>query len=134
MFSGDTDKSLNILTFLRGSEALAKKESEEYNAATKDNQIKFTDVLSDKMFLKTIGKIVFLAAESQLIGLTAITFYLQTIFKSTNTNIAPEICSAVIGCTQVLGCIFTILMTDRIGRKPILTFSLLGCCFGMVSF
>ncbi|KAJ0170728.1 hypothetical protein K1T71_013500 [Dendrolimus kikuchii] len=131
--TGNEEKSLKVLTFLRSSETLAKEEAKEYSDSTKDNKIRTIDLIKDKTVIKTIGKVIFLAVELQLMGLNALTFYLQPIFQSTNTNIPPEICSVAIGCTQVVGCIVTILLTDKYGRKPVLTFSLLGCSIGMIS-
>lgn len=75
----------------------------------------------------------FSSFSSQMIGYNVISFYLQTIFETTNTSVRPEVSSVVIGCIQLLACFCTILLTDRFGRKPVLMISLFWMAVGMVS-
>ncbi|CAG9794712.1 unnamed protein product [Diatraea saccharalis] len=69
---------------------------------------------------------------SQLSGFNGVNLYLQTILESTHTNIRPEVASVIIGCIQLAASIFTSLVTDRFGRKRILTTTFTGMAIGMV--
>lgn len=70
---------------------------------------------------------------AQLSGFNSVSFYLQTILESTQTSISPEVCSVIIGLIQLLASFCTTMVTDRFGRKPILTSTLVGLAVGMVS-
>lgn len=74
-----------------------------------------------------------LASGAQLSGFNSVSFYLQTILESTESSITPEVCSVIIGVIQLLASFCTTLVTDRFGRKPILTSTLAGLAVGMVS-
>jgi MFS family permease len=74
-----------------------------------------------------------IAIRAHLIGYNAIAFYLQTVLESTQTSVRPEVASVIIGLIQLTASFCTIVLTDRFGRKPILSGSLLGMTVGMVS-
>lgn len=57
--SGRLDEAEKLLTFLRGSELLAREELKEYSSITVTVNKKY--LLRDVVFLKTIGKVIFLA-------------------------------------------------------------------------
>lgn len=112
---------------------MAREEMKEYSLNSNDFVSK-KDLLKNITTVKTIGKVIFLGIGFQMIGYNAVSPYLQTIFESTNTSLKPEVASVVIGCIQLLGCLCTIFLTDRFGRKPILTITLIGMAIGLVRF
>ncbi|XP_026754181.2 facilitated trehalose transporter Tret1-like [Galleria mellonella] len=128
---GRTEEALNVLTFLRGSEALAQEEIKEYSF-TNDIKPKKIDIIKNRQFLKAFGIVLVLNIGSQLIGFNAVTFYLQTVLESTETSVRPEIASVIIGCIQLLASFCTTLVTDKFGRKPILGTTLAGTAVGMI--
>ncbi|KAI5645564.1 sugar transporter domain-containing protein [Phthorimaea operculella] len=129
---GRTPEALKVLTYLRGSEELASAELKEYALATTEIQISTRELFSNRLFLKTVGIVMVLGAGFQLIGFNAVTFYLQTILESTQTSIRPEVASVIIGCIQLTASLCTAFTTDRFGRKPILTVTLIGMSLGML--
>ncbi|KAM3959866.1 facilitated trehalose transporter Tret1-like [Aphomia sociella] len=128
---GRKEEALKLLTFLRGSEALANEEIKEY-AITAEVKPNKKEILKDKQFLKAFGIVVVLSVGSQFIGFNAVTFYLQTVLESTQTSVKPEIASVIIGCIQLAASLCTTLVTDRFGRKPILGITLVGTAVGMI--
>ncbi|XP_013135045.1 PREDICTED: facilitated trehalose transporter Tret1-like [Papilio polytes] len=62
----------------------------------------------------------------QLCGSAAVVAYAQTIFKSTESKIEPYQESIILGCVQVATCMLSVLLVDRVGRKPLLLLSALG--------
>lgn len=131
MISGRTEDTINVLTFLRGSNTKIQEEIKEYDK-NDDPKIHIKELLNDKVLLKTFGKVIILSIGVQLIGYNAISIYLQTILILTGTSVRPEISSVIIGCIELFACFCTILLTDRFGRKPILGTSLVGMAVGMV--
>ncbi|XP_026322942.1 facilitated trehalose transporter Tret1-like isoform X2 [Hyposmocoma kahamanoa] len=131
---GRTAESTKVLTFLRGSEELAIEELKDYSTTTDDqgDTVNKLKLFKDRIFLKALGIVFVIAAGNNFIGYNAVTFYLQTVLQSTGTSISPEVSSVVIGCIQLTASICTALITDRFGRKPILSVTLIGMAFGMV--
>ncbi|XP_068627054.1 facilitated trehalose transporter Tret1-2 homolog [Battus philenor] len=62
----------------------------------------------------------------QLCGSAAVVAYAQTIFKSTDSKIEPYLESIIIGSVQVATCVLSVILVDRVGRKPLLLLSALG--------
>lgn len=126
---GQIEETIKVLTYLRGSEALAHEELKEYSRRPKMSK---RDIFQDKTTLKTLGKVLFLGAFMELIGFNAVMFYMQTVLQSTQTSVKEEIASVVNGFIQLIACCCTILLTDKFGRKPLLVSTLIGIAVGMV--
>ncbi|CAK1601833.1 unnamed protein product [Parnassius mnemosyne] len=62
----------------------------------------------------------------QLCGSAAVVAYAQIIFKSTESKIDPYQESIILGCVQVATCTLSVILVDRVGRKPLLLLSALG--------
>ncbi|XP_049880724.1 facilitated trehalose transporter Tret1-like [Pectinophora gossypiella] len=62
----------------------------------------------------------------QLCGSAAVVAYAQTIFKQNSSTIAPHHQSMILGCMQVATCMLSVVLVDRVGRKPLLILSALG--------
>lgn len=131
--SGRTTEALSVLAYLRGSETLAAEELKEYSLQSTSSKTSTIEIISNKTFLKSFVLVMVLASGAQLTGFNSVSFYLQTILESTQTSITPELCSVIIGLIQLLASFCTTLVTDRFGRKQILTSTLTGLSFGMVS-
>lgn len=130
---GKKEEALKVLTFYRGSESVAHEELKEYEAdSIKQENINKKDIITDRLFLKCAFLIVILGLGSQFVGFNAVTFYLQTVLESTQTSVMPEIASVIIGLIQLSASFGTTFMTDKFGRKPILTVTCVGMAFGML--
>lgn len=91
------------------------------------------DIIKNRMFLKSLTLVLILGLGSQFVGFNAVSFYLQTVLESTQTSVRPEIASVTIGLIQLFASFCTTLVTDRFGRKPILSVTCVGMGLGMVS-
>ncbi|XP_026729106.1 facilitated trehalose transporter Tret1-like isoform X2 [Trichoplusia ni] len=125
---GRVEETIKVLTYLRGSEALAHEELKEYSRRPKMSK---REIFQDKTTLKTLGKVLFLGSFMELIGFNAVMFYMQTVLQSTQTSVKEEIASVVNGFIQLIACCSTILLTDKFGRKPLLVTTLIGIAVGM---
>ncbi|KAJ8715692.1 hypothetical protein PYW07_010174 [Mythimna separata] len=130
---GHKAESLKVLTFLRGSETLANEEMKEYELASETNtQITVKDIVTNRLFLKSLFLALVLGFGAQFVGFNAVTFYLQTVLESTQTSVRPEVASVTIGLIQLFASFCTTMVTDRFGRKPILTVTCVGMGLGML--
>ncbi|XP_032523489.2 facilitated trehalose transporter Tret1-like [Danaus plexippus] len=128
---GRIDEAINVLSKVRESDAIIKQELEDYRSS-KQIKVNKMALIRDRTFLKSLSLGILVCAGANMIGYSAISFYLQTIFESTNTSVAPEIASLVIGCIQLLAALCTTIFTKIFGRRPILIYSLLGMFVGML--
>ncbi|KAI8438301.1 hypothetical protein MSG28_010874 [Choristoneura fumiferana] len=71
----------------------------------------------------------------QLCGSAAVVAYAQVIFNATASNhtddhagghLEPYVQSILVGCVQVATCGLTVILVDRVGRKPLLLLSAVG--------
>lgn len=78
----------------------------------------------------------------QLCGSAAVVAYAQVIFNCTTSPVTPNITgvenvtasasiepyqeSIILGCVQVATCVLSVILVDRVGRKPLLLLSALG--------
>ncbi|PZC74816.1 hypothetical protein B5X24_HaOG207129 [Helicoverpa armigera] len=131
---GHKTEAVKVLTFLRGSESLANEELKEYEMASETNNTKTSkrDIFTNRLFLKSLTLVLILGFGAQFVGFNAVTFYLQTVLESTQTSVRPEIASVTIGLIQLFASFCTTAVTDRFGRKPILTITCVGMGLGML--
>ncbi|KOB75597.1 Sugar transporter 11, partial [Operophtera brumata] len=118
--------------YSKGSETQAAEELKEYSLQSSP-KTSIVEIVTNKTFLKSFILVLVLASGSQFSGFNSVSFYLQTILESTQTSITPELCSVIIGLIQLLASFCTTLVTDRFGRKQILTSTLTGLALGMVT-
>ncbi|CAH0697053.1 unnamed protein product [Spodoptera exigua] len=130
---GHKAEALKVLTFLRGSETQAKEEIAEFEKADEMNteSVSKKDLIKNRLFLKSLILVLTLGFGSQFVGFNAVSFYLQTVLESTQTSVRPEMASVTIGLIQLFASFCTTLVTDRFGRKPILSVTCVGMGIGM---
>ncbi|VVC94588.1 unnamed protein product [Leptidea sinapis] len=129
---GKTGDSLKILTLLRESDTQAKQELADYEL-TIDKTFDKMACFKDKIFVKALLITLLLFGGTQFVGFNSVSVYLQTILISTNTNVMPEVASAIIGAIQVVSSLFVTFIMSTFGRKTILLVSLAGMCAGMIT-
>ncbi|GBP62351.1 Facilitated trehalose transporter Tret1 [Eumeta japonica] len=62
----------------------------------------------------------------QLCGSAAVVAYAQNIFGKTNGLLEAHEQSMILGLVQVCTCVLSVILVDRVGRKPLLLLSALG--------
>ncbi|XP_037301772.1 facilitated trehalose transporter Tret1-like [Manduca sexta] len=129
---GKNKEAFEVLKMLRGTEILANEELKEYALEDHKVDVKITELFRNRIFLKSFGIVIFIGILIQAIGFNSISFYLQTILESTKTSVKPEVASVIIGIIQLVASVCTTLVTDRFGRKPILSTTLVGMTVGMI--
>lgn len=72
-------------------------------------------------------------ALQQFSGITAIDSYMQTIIGESKSGLSPQVSSLIYGVIQIPGVLLSAALVDRLGRKPILIISSLGCAIAMIS-
>ncbi|CAG4932808.1 unnamed protein product [Parnassius apollo] len=129
---GKTNKAMEVLTLIRGTDQAAKEEIAVYATSMNNEKVDKMKLFKNRLVLKSLGISIVFCAGSQLVGFNAVSFYLQTILISTKTNVMPEIASVIMGLIQLFASCCATLATKRFNRKYILISSLTGMMIGMV--
>ncbi|GJQ86904.1 hypothetical protein Trydic_g11776 [Trypoxylus dichotomus] len=90
------------------------------------------DILKTKSLLKAACVSMGLMITQQLTAISVMTFYLQFIFESANSNIAPNIATIIIGVVQLFGSLSSTLIVDKVGRRPLLLSSTIITCLSLL--
>jgi SP family arabinose:H+ symporter-like MFS transporter len=118
---GFSDKALEILGNVNGSE-LAREELLAIEESVKTEQ--FTGTYRE-VFSRPIRPILiigmFLAVFSQITGINSIMYYAPVIFQSIGTGASSAILQTVlIGGCNLIFTLLSIILIDKLGRKPLL--------------
>lgn len=133
LISEREEEAIRVLKLIRESDTKIKEELEEYRISKDDGKINKMSLFKNRIFLKSLALGILLCASTNLGGFSAVSYYLQTIFETTNTRLPSEIASVIIGCTQLFAALCTNFASNKFGRRTILLSSLCGIFFGMVS-
>ncbi|XP_065157433.1 facilitated trehalose transporter Tret1-like isoform X2 [Atheta coriaria] len=103
------------------------------------NKAKLIDIFRVPYYRKALIITTSLRCFQQLVGLSAITFYTETIFLEVEGAISSEVWVILFYIVKLLATIFTCLIIDKTGRKPLLYISTIGVtlnlfCVGIYSF
>ncbi|XP_056641895.1 facilitated trehalose transporter Tret1-like [Diorhabda sublineata] len=128
--SDDLTEALDAMIVLRGRDtSLMQKELEVMKVQVeieKKNRGNVVDVFKSRglrtAFFLSIGLVSF----QQLSGVNVIIFYAQTIFADAGVDLAPEVCTIIIGFVQVVAGGLTPILVDRCGKRCLLLLSALG--------
>ncbi len=116
------------------SEAKAQiQEVRKSLAADKDKkQVSLSEVFSPSLRLVlTIG--VVLAILQQITGINSVFFYAPMIFEQSGIGTDASFVQAIlVGLTNLVFTIVAMLVIDKLGRKPLLIFGLIGITFSML--
>lgn len=85
----------------------------------------FKDLFNTKLARKTMIIGVGVMAYQQLVGVNALSFYIEQIFKATDT-IDPSKAALIIAVLQLAASYFALNIVERIGRKTLLMFASAG--------
>ncbi len=131
---GESQKAVEIMSKFEGKED-AKKEFSLVLESIKHEKNKGKTALSELFrpalrFVLTIGIVI--AVLQQITGINAVFFYAPMIFEQTGIGTDASFANAiVIGLTNLVFTIVAIAFVDRLGRKPLLSFGLIGIIVSM---
>ncbi|KAF2884956.1 hypothetical protein ILUMI_21233 [Ignelater luminosus] len=113
---------------LKGMEDV-KEEVLRLNLVVKEeteNSGKFLDLFTVRSNRKAGFIIMGVRGIQQLSGITAITFYSQIIFDQAEIGISPSTATSIYFAVQLIVTIFSSILVDKIGRRPLLIVSVIG--------
>ncbi|XP_056636613.1 facilitated trehalose transporter Tret1-2 homolog isoform X2 [Diorhabda sublineata] len=87
----------------------------------------FRQTRSRKSFILSSEIIIF----DQFSGITAVVTYVGVIFDSVNTGLKGNEVAIIIGFTKILAFSISLYFVDRIGRRPLILFSIFMCMFSL---
>ncbi|XP_046968054.1 facilitated trehalose transporter Tret1-2 homolog [Vanessa cardui] len=90
------------------------------------NRGTWCDLISEATNRKALWISLGIFTIQQLCGSAAVVAYAQVIFQVTGSHIEPYQESIILGCVQVATCCLSVVLVDRLGRKPLLLLSALG--------
>ncbi|KAF2894809.1 hypothetical protein ILUMI_11366 [Ignelater luminosus] len=96
------------------------------------NQSTLWEFLSNKKYRKSLIIIIGIKTLQQLSGMTAIDSYTQTIIEASASSISSEITSIIAGFVQLPATFLAAGLVDRMGRKPLMIISALGCATALI--
>jgi MFS family permease len=132
--NGKGDKALKIMKNFEG-ESAAVAEFEIIKASLSDKngkgKVSLKELFKPAMTLVlTIGIVI--AVLQQITGINAVFFYAPMIFEQTGIGTDAAFANAIIiGLTNLVFTIIAIALVDKLGRKPLLAFGLVGIIISM---
>lgn len=75
---------------------------------------------------------LFIVTLNQLCGSFTLMNYANKIFRDSGLTLSEDTASVFIGCVQLVANICALFLVDRMGRKLLLTISLLGAFIGLI--
>jgi SP family sugar:H+ symporter-like MFS transporter len=129
--SGKRDQARDVLSRLYGDSAAAQQKADEIYAslAADHHRPKLRDLLDSST--GKVRRIVWvgigLAAFQQLVGINVVFYYGAVLWQAVGFSESDALLINVIsGAVSIVACLVTILLVDKIGRKPILWVGSLG--------
>lgn len=127
MSKGFESKATNVLLKIRGITNVDKEVNEIKETLLLENEGKWSDLLDPKIRSALIIGIG-LAAFQQLTGINTVIYYASTILEFAGYQSATVTITATvgIGIVNVLMTVVSILLIDRLGRRPLLLVGITG--------
>lgn len=124
------DRARNVLRRLHGQQDVEQQIREIQETEQEEPEVGARELLAPwvrPMFIVGIG----LAVLQQLVGINTIIYYAPTIIKSTGIGVSTSILATVgIGVVNVLFTFVAIWLIDKLGRKKLLLYGLIGMTIG----
>ena len=130
---GQDREGLAILKRLRQSQDIAQAEFSQIKQMVSNKRSRWRDLFS-KHIRKTVTIGVGLSIVQQVIGINTIVYYAPTILKmSSLMNTSNAIFSSIgIGVLFIISTLVTMFIVDKVGRKPIMYYSLVVMAITLV--
>ena len=125
---GKREAALEVLTRLYGSEAAQTKLTEINDSIAQDHNPRFRDLLDKAGKVRKIVWVgIGLATFQQLVGINVVFYYGAVLWQSVGFTESDALAINVLsGSISIGACIVSILLIDKIGRKPILLIGSIG--------
>ena len=122
--SGKRDRARGVLSRLLGEHAAAKEQEIYDSLAADHHRPRLRDIVDGRTGLQPLVWVgVALAVFQQLVGINVVFYYGAVLWQSAGFAETDALLINVLsGGVSIAACIATILLIDRIGRKPILLF------------
>ncbi|MEI6892900.1 MAG: sugar porter family MFS transporter [Pontiella sp.] len=119
---GKKDKALAVLTKLMGDEGATKLAEIDDSLSGDHHKPSLKDIVDKKFGVRPLVWVgIGLAAFQQLVGINVIFYYGAILWQSVGFNESDALLINVIsGAVSIGACIGTVLLIDKIGRKPLL--------------
>ncbi len=120
--SGKKDKALIVLTKLMGDGGNDKLEEIDASLAEDHHRPSLKDIIDKKFGVRPLVWVgIGLAAFQQLVGINVIFYYGAVLWQAVGFNESDALfINVVSGAVSIGACIATVLLIDKIGRKPLL--------------
>ena len=97
------------------------------------NRANVWELVTNKLYRRSMIVITGVKTIQQLSGVAAIEAYTQTIIEESESSISPEISSIIAGAIQFPAAILAGYLVDKLGRKPLMIISSVGCALALTS-
>lgn len=130
----EAEKSLKLVRL--GDEISREKELQKMQKTldeSKQNKGSLKDIFESRALRKALAIQMFLAVLQEFAGIDIILSNLQTVFSAAGGDISAELSAVIVGFIQVITCVFTSSVVDRLGRRLLLLISLTGTTVALMS-
>jgi len=120
---GRDEKALQVLTSLYGSDVARAKLDEIRATYAEDHRPRLSDIKGNGLFgiRPIVWAGIMLAVFQQLVGINVIFYYGETLWKLAGVSEEAALQRNILsGVVSIAACIVTIMVIDKIGRKPLL--------------
>lgn len=129
VLKGRNDAASAVLTRLYGSAVATRKLAEIQQSLSADHQPRLTDLLSSHTGkVRTIVWVgIGLASFQQLVGINVVFYYGAVLWQAVGFSESDALLINVIsGGLSIAACVITLLIIDKVGRKPLLQWGSVG--------
>ncbi|RYE03216.1 MAG: MFS transporter [Sphingomonadales bacterium] len=135
---GRNDQALAVLTSLSGPIAAQAKVAEIQDSFAHDHRPRLRDVLTPPggrgfLGIRSIVWVgIMLAVFQQLVGINVIFYYGSTLWQAAGFSEQDSLMINIVsGAVSIAACFVTIVLIDRIGRKPLLLIGSVGMALSL---
>lgn len=130
---GRLDECRKSLSFFRGAQYDCASELEAVVSQTKEEDrdeaafLQQVQRMSEPRTLRIIALLAFLMFSVQFTGNIVVISYVVPIFNAAKVNISSYMSAIVIASVRIVGTVFSLMVVDRVGRRPALVIAFLLC-------
>lgn len=132
VLKGRIEAAGTVLSRLYGNSAAERKLAEIQQSLSSDHQPRLADLLSSQTgkVRKIIWVGIGLASFQQLVGINVVFYYGAVLWQAVGFSESDALLINVIsGGLSIAACVITLLIIDKVGRKPLLKWGSVGMAF-----